>query len=69
MDLLDYDFNIAEHGWQEASISIADVILGSSQNGEEFADILMEAYLAGANKYDVPLQGPIRDPSLRIRLK
>ena len=69
MDLLDYDFNIAEHGWQEASISIADVILGSSQNGEEFADILMEAYLAGANKYDVPLQGPCRDPSLRIRLQ
>lgn len=55
MDLLDYDFNVIEVGWRDASVSVADVIFGSGQNDDEFADMLVEAYLAGANRYDVPL--------------
>ena len=55
MDLLDYDFNVIEVGWIDASVSVADVILGSEQNDDEFADMLVEAYLEGANRYDIPL--------------
>jgi len=55
MDLLDYDFNVIEVGWRDASVSVADVIFGSGQNDDEFAGMLVEAYLAGANRYDVPL--------------
>lgn len=62
MDLLDYDFNVIEVGWIDASVSVADVILGSGQNDDEFADMLVEAYLDGANKYDVPLPCDFASP-------
>lgn len=41
--------------------SVAAVILGSGQNDDEFADMLVEAYLEGANKYDVPLPCDLAD--------
>lgn len=62
MDLLDYDSNVIEVGWREASVSVADVILGSGQNDDEFAGMLVEAYLEGANKYDVPLPCDFASP-------
>jgi hypothetical protein len=55
LDLLDYDFNVTEYGWQDAGVSIAEVILGSDQNDDEFAEMLVDAYLDGAKRYDVPL--------------
>ena len=55
LDLLDYDFDVTQEGWQEASIPVANVILGSGQNDDDFADMLLEAYLEGAKKYDTPL--------------
>jgi len=64
MDLLDYDFNVIQEGWIEAGVSVADVILGAGQNDDEFADMLVEAYLEGASKYDVPLPCEFREPEI-----
>lgn len=55
VDLLDYDFDVTEYGWRDSGFSVAQVILGSGQNDDEFANMLVDAFLQGANKYDVPL--------------
>ncbi|MDF0649997.1 MAG: hypothetical protein P0121_00815 [Nitrospira sp.] len=62
LGLLDYDFDVTQEGWQEASISVAKVILGSAENDDEFGQMLVEAYLEGARKYDVPLPIDFIDP-------
>ena len=64
VDLLDYDYDVTEYGWQDASISVAEVILGSAGNDDEFADMLVDAYLEGASKYDVPLSCEFMGPEL-----
>jgi hypothetical protein len=61
IDLLDYDFDITEYGWVDAGVSIAQVILGSDGDDDEFAEMLVGAFLAGANKYDIPLPCDFRD--------
>ena len=38
------------------------MILGSGQNDEYFAETLVEAYLEGANKYDLPLPCDFAEP-------
>jgi hypothetical protein len=48
INLLDYDFDITEYGWENAGFSIAQVILGSDRDDDEFAEMLVEAFLAGA---------------------
>ncbi len=63
LDLLDYDFDVTKEGWQEAGFPIEDVILGSGHSDDEFADMLVEAYLEGANKYDFPLPCDFADPN------
>jgi|CXWL01.1.fsa_nt_gi hypothetical protein len=64
VDLLDYDYDVTEYGWRDASISIAEVILGSGENDDEFADMLVDAYLQGANRYDVPLPCDFAEPEI-----
>ncbi len=64
VDLLDYDFDVTEYGWRDSGFSVAQVILGSGQNDDEFADMLVEAYLQGANQYDVPLSCDFMGPEL-----
>jgi hypothetical protein len=61
INLLDYDFDITEYGWEDAGFSIAHMILGSDRDDDEFAEMLVEAFLAGANKYDIPLPCDFRD--------
>ncbi len=62
LDLLDYDFDVTQYGWHEAAFSIAEVILGSGYNDHDFADRLVEAYVEGSNKYDVPLPCDFVEP-------
>ena len=57
-DLCDYDWHIEEEGWPEG---VADVLLGSSDDDDNAAESLVEAYLEGARRYDVPLQTDFRD--------
>ena len=60
--LLDYDFDVTQYGWHEAAFSIAEVILGSGYNDHDFAERLVDAYIEGANKYDVPLPCDFAEP-------
>jgi len=62
LDLLDYDFDVTQEGWQEAGVHISEVLLGSGQNDDDFAAMLVDAYLEGANKYDAPLPCNFTDP-------
>lgn len=62
LELRDFDYDVTKEGWQEAGISIAEVILGSGQDDEQFADMLVDAYLEGAETYDVPLPSDFAEP-------
>lgn len=55
LDLRDSDFDVTEEGWQKASISVAEVILGSDSNDDEFAQMLVDAYVEGVRKCGLTL--------------
>src|SRR5205085_11631916 len=57
--------DVTEHGWKDASICIKEVILGSAQMDDDFANMLVEAYLVGASKYDIPLAPDFAGPEVK----
>jgi hypothetical protein len=67
LDLKDYDWDVAENGWQEAGIAVSEVILGSAENDDDYAEMLVEAYLEGARRYDVPLLCEFADADVSLQ--